>query len=205
MKTRNSFTLIEILTVIIIIGILAAILFPTLAKIKDQGRATETKSTLSAISISCKTFKSDYQTMPYSSSTESDSDIGASMWTENYSNKKISDSAYLEFFNILTYANSSNTDGTPSSKAKEFNPKGVHYLDTPKNFFRETTNSIRDGWNRPIYVILDLDGNGQIKLDAKYDSSSGTYNNDVIAISRGPQDSETSNNTGRFIFSTGKK
>jgi len=61
----KGFTLIELLVVIAIIGILAAILFPVLAKAKEMPRATRCISNLAQIGRAFKMYASDYdETLP---------------------------------------------------------------------------------------------------------------------------------------------
>jgi prepilin-type processing-associated H-X9-DG protein/prepilin-type N-terminal cleavage/methylation domain-containing protein len=60
MKTKNAFTLVEILIVIGIIAILAAILFPVLANSKKKALSAKCQSNLRQIGIMISMYKQDY-------------------------------------------------------------------------------------------------------------------------------------------------
>lgn len=61
---RNKFTLIELLTVITIISLLAAMLLPGLNKARKSARSTACKNNLRQIGIMVKSYFGDYNTMP---------------------------------------------------------------------------------------------------------------------------------------------
>jgi prepilin-type N-terminal cleavage/methylation domain-containing protein/prepilin-type processing-associated H-X9-DG protein len=58
-RPRKAFTLIELLTVIAIIGILAAILIPTVGKVRSQAKSAECKSRLRQVGIAFRLFSED--------------------------------------------------------------------------------------------------------------------------------------------------
>jgi prepilin-type N-terminal cleavage/methylation domain-containing protein len=71
-RAQEGFTLIEILTVIIIIGVLSGILLPVLVNARVRMRAQATKADISAVETACEGFKADMGLYPpdqhYSSS-----------------------------------------------------------------------------------------------------------------------------------------
>jgi prepilin-type N-terminal cleavage/methylation domain-containing protein len=65
MKKRNSgFTLVEILVVLAIIAILAALLFPAFAKAKENARQTTCQTNLQQISLAVKMYYQDERRYP---------------------------------------------------------------------------------------------------------------------------------------------
>jgi prepilin-type N-terminal cleavage/methylation domain-containing protein len=65
-KRRSAFTLIELLVVIAIIGLLAALLLPTLGRAKETARETTCKNNLHQVSLAAATYARDNRgRLPY--------------------------------------------------------------------------------------------------------------------------------------------
>ena len=63
MKSKG-FTLVEILVVVSIIGILAAILVPVVARSKTKAKIAMAKVQMNDLAVAIKSYKSDYQRYP---------------------------------------------------------------------------------------------------------------------------------------------
>jgi len=64
-KRRSAFTLIELLTVVAIIGILAGILIPTVGSVRKQANIAASKSQLSNYVTAIQQFKGEYGYFPF--------------------------------------------------------------------------------------------------------------------------------------------
>ncbi len=63
-RTRRGFTLIEILVVIVILGVLAALIVPNVMQRPDEARVTVAKSDIAAIMQALKLYRLDNQRYP---------------------------------------------------------------------------------------------------------------------------------------------
>ncbi len=63
-KNTRAFTMVEMLTVIAIIAVLAAIIFPVAATVREQARRTTTMSNLHQIQVALKMYKQDNRVYP---------------------------------------------------------------------------------------------------------------------------------------------
>lgn len=64
-KIRSGFTLMEIMVVIIVIAVLASVAGPMIGSITDQGRASATKSKISALKSAMLAYQSDTGRLPF--------------------------------------------------------------------------------------------------------------------------------------------
>ncbi|MBU1912746.1 MAG: prepilin-type N-terminal cleavage/methylation domain-containing protein [Candidatus Omnitrophica bacterium] len=63
-KTKAGFTLLELLTVVAIIGLLAAMIFPTLGKVKIRARRSKAITELNTIKLALIEYYSEYSGFP---------------------------------------------------------------------------------------------------------------------------------------------
>lgn len=128
MKKRISrFTLVEMLTVVAIIGILAGLIIPTVIIAQNRGRETQAKSDISSIMTAMKQLKSDYNRILPASGVINDS-ISASVASDIAT---ISGTAYDGFIAELSVPK--NTELTQTATTR-INKRKKVYLD-PKNGF----------------------------------------------------------------------
>lgn len=65
LRKKLGFTLMEIMVVIVVIAVLASVAGPMIGSITDQGRASATKSKLSALKSAMLAYQSDVGRIPY--------------------------------------------------------------------------------------------------------------------------------------------
>ena len=197
MKRIKSFTLIEILVVIAIIGILAACIYPALMAVQNNSRRTKTETILTGVNTAIKMYKGDYYGLPM---------VGGSVqkrigeWSGNLDDMK-PNSTYTTFFDILTYKNYEDGSRDPSEEVKKANPKSKQYLDPPKEYFKvkENRHSIRDAWNRPIVVFLDKNKDERVEIESSYANGDTILGGDSVAISLGNQPDPEKKDKDSFI------
>jgi len=80
-NSRSAFTLAELLVVIAVIAILAALLFPILSMAKAQAQRTQCVSNLHQLGVGLQIFLSDYQRYP-TGGRDTNSDLPGWFWAE---------------------------------------------------------------------------------------------------------------------------
>jgi prepilin-type N-terminal cleavage/methylation domain-containing protein len=138
-KTKQyAFTLIELLTVIAIIGILAGMILAGVAKAKERARITRAKAEIVAIETAWHEYLREYTLWPNSPQV----DIGS-----DGSGGALSVAAYVSG-TVTSLLAGVNVDGQ--------NPKLITFMEFRKDFL--------DPWKRPYKYILDRDMNDSIEL-----------------------------------------
>lgn len=121
MKKRNTgeFTLIELLIVIAIIAILAAMLLPALAKVRERVRTTECLSSLKQVGIFMGIYNSDYR--GFYPPLKIGSSYSSNLWAKTLADLYMSGLSYKQYYKKFA---------CPSKKApyeSTLDPWGVTY------------------------------------------------------------------------------
>ena len=83
MKRKNSgFTVVELLTVVVIISILIGLLLPGISMVRNLAKTTEQKAQFVALELGIEAFKNDYSEYPESKGNSSESYMGGQKLAE---------------------------------------------------------------------------------------------------------------------------
>ncbi len=170
MRTRNSFTLTELLVVIGIIAILAGLLLPAVMLGQQKGRETQAKADMNSIILALKGVENTYQQMAKrggympTSTTETFITIGGN---DNAT-------AYDKYIVELT---DPKNDIFSDSDDLNINKRRIQFLD-PKSGYDPALDGDdaanqpylwRDPWGNRYVIMIDVDFADKIKLP--YDTS----------------------------------
>ena len=198
---KQHFSLVELLTVIAVIAILAGILIPTVGAVKESGRATQALTEAKGIHLAIKSFQNDHKYLPSKDKSGGSSDdivywgSSAAVTPDADASVKITenatlDASYLALFDTICYVDHTDITKTPASTsdAKKFNKKAKKYLTAPNSYYNSetTTNGYRDPWGRPYIIYLDTNYDGKIEgIAAKFGATGNQINDTVAVISLG--------------------
>ena len=198
---RNSlqaFTLIELLTVITIIAILMAMLFPAIRIVLDYVHKTEAKTTASGIAAAVTHYYTDYGKYPVADYMAANPTADLVLGDRTKANA-VDDNA--ELFNILRALNvGKNADNA-------YNPKRIVFFEgktasnpsAPKNGFLDAAGTgvqgaLYDPWGKQYTIVMDANYNQVINLAGIYSDFTGKSQDGV----------DTGTRFGVGVFSLGK-
>ena len=144
-----GFTLVEILAVIAIIGILAALLIPTVGMVQNQAKRSQSQALFTQLATACVNYKADYGYFPLFGRPKGTPDTAVNL----------GDAGEAVYQTLTGYSyDGSSIMGSP---AQNLNRKGrAYYSFSEQDFDGEF---IVDAFgNTDIIVVLDTNLNGQI-------------------------------------------
>ena len=181
-RLRAAFTLVELLTVIAIIGILAAMLLPVLAAAKKKALVMRAKTEIQGLVTAIQSYDQDYGRFPVTKPEQAaagTSDFTCGLvptphspaltptWPAgsagNYSFSNNSNVVAI-LMNLPSYPN-----GTPTANVGNvYNPKQIPYLNAKNSGYDpataqanppggvDNTGIYRDPWGNPYIITMDL-------------------------------------------------
>ena len=203
MKKRfRRFTLVEMLTVVAIIGILAGLIIPTVVIAQRRGRETQAKSDISGIMTALKQLKSDYNRYLAQSGSAyyaggvsaSSSQISSFTCSVGHSSSQTHTVIRVDgdlYDALIAELSAPKNGGLSSDMKKLVNKRKKTYLD-PKNGFVPTDNYNitankeklwRDPWGNPYVIFIGVDTDHQLKMA---DTNSSSIATGIAVYSFGP-------------------
>jgi len=166
MKRKSApfgFTLIEMLTVIGIIGILASMLFPVVTRVMKTVKETQAKTEMKGIEMALKSYFNEYGRYPTNLSTGGDVSYGA-----------ISGATFTNgvLLNVLRSTNG------PGNEAFASNPRKLSFLEVNAKSLQGTCYI--DPWGQQYEIVVDADYDNICTLPAGSPVSSVAGRNVVI-------------------------
>ena len=177
---RSRFTLIEMLTVIAIIGILAGIAIPVAIIGRAKAREAQAKNDISAIITALKSADKDYGKMIGAGNKFLDKAASGSGDVVT-----VADDAFYSMILELTAPN--------KNISFTFNKRKKNYLDAPKTLDPDVTavsgnekSLYQDPWGQPYVVLINVKKKGKITVGSRDVAA------DVVAYSWGPNGTDDS-------------
>jgi prepilin-type N-terminal cleavage/methylation domain-containing protein len=176
MKQNKGFTLIELLTVIGVIALLAAILIPTVGRVRDSAKQTQTRAQFSQWITAIEMFRTEYGHWPDFNSRAGEWD--AVPLEDNNVVVRLSDPENRR--NFFEFLSGRKPDGTqfdnPNRYNRHPNRRRISFYDFTESDYRLTDSSgninptasnvelVDSFGNTDIVIVMDGNRNGIISL-----------------------------------------
>ena len=207
MKHR-LFTLVELLTVIAVIAILAGIAVPVVVGMQSKGKETSARADMNAIKMALTQFKADYSIFPVAApSGRGDRLLKAAFKSGDTNDDSDNDAMIAELTMIQTTPGTGNVPQDLTGPT--YNKKKRKYLDAPAK--PVTPNSVVGGaagfmkldpWGRRYNIAVDTNYDKKLALTTAFlgtGSTAETIVGDIAIYSYGT--AEDDGDTEAFLYS----
>jgi prepilin-type N-terminal cleavage/methylation domain-containing protein len=203
MKTRPetlrpnlAFTLIELITVIAIIAILMALLFPAISGAKESARRNQASTVVRSIVNACKNYSTDYGKYPPVKAALTGGEGVASDATLSFGDVENAKCNVHnnELFDVLRAINRGTNENHILNKRQQkyFEEKKATDPKNPrdgfadgKEFTEELQGRLYDPWGTEYCIVLDADGDEVVKVTNFYTDLTDDIRYSAVAFSLG--------------------
>lgn len=169
----RGFTLVEMLVVVAVIAILAAILIPTVGGARKTALKRKAELECNAIKTAIESFFSDFKYMPWEEGSGKGQFVGDDRWAEDAESQKAI-MAFLRGENKLGKAYIEVSSRDSKAEASDDDDEGIFY----------------DPWKNPYHIGIDRNLDQQVEYKGK------KYKARVLVLSLGP-DGEEADGSGK--------
>jgi prepilin-type N-terminal cleavage/methylation domain-containing protein len=163
-RFNPAFTLIEMLVVIAIIGILAAMLLPALIAAKNAAKKMKAKTEMSQLVTAITAYDADYGRFPVSPQAQAAANAAGGDFTYGgtFIGGVVTNGYSYEANNAEVIAILTDNTQNPVNTNHQKNPKQVKYLsatpapDNASPGIGSTDGVYRDPWGNPYVITMDL-------------------------------------------------
>lgn len=174
-SNKKGFTLIEMLTVVAIIAILAGLLFPAISAARRKAQVAQAQTEIKSIESALKTYYTEYGRWPNGNGGGSDYSYGASGGCPN--------AGLMDTLRAIP-----DNDGTLCGNGQSVNnPRGIVFLEIAASSLLQTNTSSAypsgeyvDPWKHPYQITLDTDYDGACNNIANGSANPASKSNSTV-------------------------
>lgn len=157
---RKHFTLIEVLAVVAIIGILAALVFPMVGRSRDKANETKAAAGANTLAIALKNYKAAYQKFP---SVATDDPVGGGNKAFSSLSESDSDDKYDKIIFSLTGVLPGGDSESQKAEFAKLNKKKTSFLELPPEYMK-TGGFYANPWGRRYYIVYAKAGKNTLEF-----------------------------------------